>query len=274
MGWNFEFALNFDEQVDAADRFTQLAEHIFNSPFFGELFKLNVYKYSLYLKNGRDLDKAKMENHFHSSREGEPFDADIVKDFPDKYRGTDYCFEGWWTVKRYFVSRVEDIILPQETNYRMELYTFGEGFRSYPARLNNPTGVSLSFGDYKWFSPTAQREAAEKNMEQLAEEMLYLVDSGVEAICDMSQDDPNDPLTRCLVYYRNVKKFLEDLKVSGVDIAEANLADFTKDNVILAALDCKDIGYKSASQGVVIYSKAGTSGSLRNFYQALQNQFR
>lgn len=268
MGWNYEFAMSFGEQEKAVDTFTWLTSAMSGNPILGTMFHLNVYQYELFISRGRDLKLAKVEGHDNKLS---PIDPKIVKSFPEKYGNGTYCFEAWYSVPRYMVN--DDGISLENTTYRAEVRTFDNGFIDYPGEPNHPTGIIYGAGDYKWFYTSALSDvavnAAMKNLDLLTNELVVIANLGAESICD--QDIGNKPTSDAwsLIYHRDVDSFVNDLKMIGEYPPQSKAP--TWEIIREAIIACDTVAFKEPDKGLLIYSSFGSGGSLKHFYDVLQN---
>src|SRR5690606_37175038 len=147
--------------------------------------------------------------------------------------------------------------------YRVCVHALAADYR-WPALARHASPAVLDAGDYKHYTPSIRRRAAERNLAALVDECAALVAAGASHLRGLDAEQDDDPRRAWLVFHADLQGYREDMRRAGLPAVECN-----DEALIDAVFSSETLSLHETASGLIVYAKRGPVGNLDELYASL-----
>lgn len=282
MSWDYELVIRFDESKPFDEIAMDLILRAGKSLSFKGIVNLYLYKEQKINHilsedgQGSEVDITPLEK---LEAEGDNLlNIDDVSGLVRKHISDDLLIESFLVVPRYHragmkanISGIEYIdyglgeVVLEDANMILSLY--GDGVIDFASDYSDKprAGAVCNARNGHKYSVPSRGDDAMQNMELLVHELFSLIPAGIASIVAIDRENSSDPTTSSLRFCRDLLDFIKDIHGER----KKPLGNYSKIDVLAAAEECDNINFYYSKEGLMIYSQAGSGGSLKAFYEIL-----
>ena len=252
MGWEYLFIVDFDADMPAMQRFSQIVEASHRSRSLGHLQPSQVSIGSDNTESSQISLGAK-----HSDPEKT---MQMLRSLADQNRYIDQQIQIIYTRPLYVQMWDEEIPSKRPYPRRFILPASND-----PLRESLPYAILYDAGDARHYRSGRTRVL---NMEILLQELSFITSLAPRSIRGMNLNQDMEPHRHSVVYHRELDQYIEDIyHVTGVFYPKTE----RNREVVLDAIVSRNAGLRLAETDdlPILCSLEGTAGDLRSFYQTL-----